>query len=73
MNIVEEVSRNLARYSSRRQFFKFMTASSLGRTRFTPSPIEVSMRRMSRTRRLIPFGSSDAAWSEPQSERSVVM
>jgi hypothetical protein len=30
MNIVEEVSRNLARRSSRRQFFKFMTASSLG-------------------------------------------
>ena len=30
MNIVEDLSRNLARKSSRRQFFKFMTASSLG-------------------------------------------
>ena len=30
MNIVEDISRSLARKSSRRQFFKFMTVSSLG-------------------------------------------
>ena len=38
-----------------------MIGFSLSKTRFTPSPIELSTRRMSRRSRLIPLGSSEAA------------
>src|ERR1019366_1156509 len=44
---------------TRRSFL--MTGCSRSKTRFTPSPIDCSTSRMSRTIREIPFGSSDAA------------
>src|SRR5260370_23404804 len=46
------------------------TGSSLSYTRFTPSPSAASITRMSRTSRISPVGSIDAAWSLPHIARS---
>src|SRR5581483_6605347 len=46
---------------------------SRSNTRLTPSPIDCSIKRISRTRREIPFGSSEAAWSLPHIARSMVI
>ena len=57
---VERDSTNRVRHAQTRRSF-CMIGISLGTTRLTPSPMDVSTSRMSRTRRLMPLGSSDAA------------